>query len=176
MTQVTEQDKQFMEMALAEARRSVHEDNRSHPKVGVVVVKNGKVIATAHRGEIILGEETSGNHAEFVALEKKLKDDIVQGATVYTTLEPCTTRNHPKVPCAVRLAERKVRRVVIGMLDPNPDICGRGERGLRAAGIETALFEGDLAAQAEEINRDFTRNYSQLPKRDSSTHPHQRPG
>lgn len=145
-------DRTFARMAIEEARKSLSEnDGRPHPKVGAVVVKDGRVLSTAHRGE------ESGNHAEFVALEKKLSNEAVAGATVYTTLEPCTTRNHPKIPCAERLIERKVARVVIGMLDPDDRISGKGVRKLRKAGIETALFPHDLAGEVEELNREFTR-------------------
>jgi pyrimidine deaminase RibD-like protein len=142
----------FMQMAIEEARKSVPEDKRVHPKVGVVVVKDGKVLASAHRGEIPEG------HAEFIALEKKLAEVSLAGATVYTTLEPCTSRNHPKVPCAIRLTERKVGRVVIGMLDPDDRISGRGQRALRKTGIATELFPNDLMAEVEELNREFLRD------------------
>ncbi len=147
-------DRRFARMAIEEARKSVPEDDtRPHPLVGAVVVKDGKVLATAHRGE------AEGNHAEFTALEKKLAETAVAGATVYTTLEPCTTRNHPKIPCADRLIERKVRRVVIGMLDPDPRITGRGQRRLRQASIITDLFPHDLMTEVEELNREFTRHF-----------------
>jgi pyrimidine deaminase RibD-like protein len=145
-------DRYCMELAIHEARRSVGEHSRANPKVGAVVVKGGSVLATAHRGE--LGE---GDHAEFTALEKKLHNEALLGTTVYTTLEPCTTRNHPKVPCARRLFERRVARVLIGMLDPNPSICGKGERFLRDHGVEVDRFPHDLIVRLEELNRDFTR-------------------
>lgn len=145
-------DRRFMELAVAEARKSRSEDDDVHPKVGVVVVKDGKEVVTAYRGE--LGE---GDHAEFTALEKKLRDDPIAGATVYTSLEPCTTRSHPKIPCAERLVQRKVKRVVIGMLDPNPKICGRGELTLREANTEIGRFDPDLQAEIEEMNREFIR-------------------
>jgi pyrimidine deaminase RibD-like protein len=74
-----------------------------------------------------------------------------------TTREPCTTRNHPKVPCAQRIIDRKVARVVIGMLDPDERICGRGVRRLRKANIEIVMFPSDLMAQVEDRNRDFER-------------------
>lgn len=142
-------------MAIEEAQKSVPEDERDHPKVGAVVVKDGKVISKAHRGE------SPKSHAEYIALEGKLLQVLVAGATVYTTLEPCTTRKHPKIPCAQRLVDRNVARVVIGMLDPNPDIRGLGEQLLNEAGIETQLFPRDLRAKVEEMNRDFIRAQKQ---------------
>jgi pyrimidine deaminase RibD-like protein len=71
------QDCNFMNVAVDEARKSVEEDDRAHPKVGVVVVKNGRILATAHRGELGQGE-----HAEYTALEKKLPHEMISGATV----------------------------------------------------------------------------------------------
>jgi pyrimidine deaminase RibD-like protein len=150
-------DRRFKEMAIEEARNSVPEDDRPHPKVGAVVVKNGSVLSKAHRGE----NPKPKSHAEYIALEDKLPDDLVAGATVYTTLEPCTTRRHPKIPCAQRLVERKVARVVIGMLDPNPDVSGKGWQLLRDHGIETAMFEHELMRQCEEMNREFIRAQKQ---------------
>lgn len=149
---MTEQDMRFMKLALEQAKLSRPEDNQVHPLVGAVVVKDDQVLAKAFRGEIELG-----NHAEFNALEKKLQDDSLAGVTIYTTLEPCTTRNHPKIPCAERLIERKVSRVVIGMLDPNQTITGKGVRRLREANISTDFFPSELMAEAEDMNRDFAR-------------------
>lgn len=150
------EDGKFARLAIEEARKSVPEnDGRSHPMVGAVIVKNGSVLASAHRGE------AKGNHAEYIALEKRLTDTAVAGATVYTTLEPCTTRNHPKIPCVERLIERKVSRVVMGMLDPDPRITGKGQRKLRSANIITDFFPHDLMAEVEELNREFTRQFEQ---------------
>lgn len=142
----------YIRMAIDAARNCKPEDGRVHPRVGVVVVKDGHQPLVAYRGELQPGE-----HAEYTALERKLADEAMAGATVYTTLEPCTTRNHPKVPCAERLIERRVARVVIGMLDPNPQITGKGQRRLRDANIATDLFPADLMAEVEELNREFTR-------------------
>jgi len=150
-TSAESDDRRYARLAIEEARKSVPEDKRIHPRVGVVVVKDGRVLATAHRGEF------PQCHGEFIALVKKLADVSLAGSTVYTTLEPCTSRNHPKVPCAIRLAERKVARVVIGMLDPDDRISGRGQRALRKAGITTELFDHDLMTEIEELNREFIR-------------------
>lgn len=149
------EDHKFARFAIDEARKSTPEDIRPHPKVGAIVTKDGSILSKAHRGE------KPKSHAEYTALEVKLPDSVVAGATVYTTLEPCTTRKHPKIPCAQRLIDRKVARVVIGMLDPNPDIRGRGDQLLSEAGIEVQLFPRDLRAQVEEMNREFIRAQKQ---------------
>jgi len=144
-----------MQVDIHEARQSVPEEGRVTPKVGAVVVRAGKVLATAHRGQ--LGK---GDHAEFTALEKILPGVSLTGAAIYTTLEPCTTdRSPPKRPCALRIIERNVARVLIGMLDPNPNIRGTGERLIRAHGIEVDRFPDDFIVQLEELNKDFTGQY-----------------
>lgn len=151
---MTDDHRSHMELAVAEARKSVSEDEDPRPLVGVVVVKDGKLVGSAHRGET-----APGDHAEFAALEKKYGKHSLVGATVYTTLEPCTTRNHPKVPCAHRLIEHRVSKVVIGMLDPNPNILGRGVLYLREAKIEVEFFPHDLMMEVEAMNREFRRAY-----------------
>ena len=157
-------DRHFTLLAIEEAKKSVAEDGRPHPKVGAVVVRDGRVLAKAHRGE------NPKSHAEYVALEEKLSNETLAGATVYTTLEPCIKRNPPKICCAQRLIDRKVARVFIGMLDPNPDIRGLGDQLLNEAGIEVQLFPRDLRAQVEELNRDFIRDQKEKWKlRTSST-------
>jgi pyrimidine deaminase RibD-like protein len=148
---ISNDDSIFIRKAIDISKKARSRSGKIGPKVGVVVVKEGKELAGAHRGQM----DNPEDHAEFIALETILPDEILAGATVYTTLEPCTSRNHPKVPCAQRLVERKVARVVIGMLDPNPVVCGKGVQLLRNHNIHTALFPPELAAEAEELNREF---------------------
>jgi len=147
------QDQKFMKMAIKEARKSKAEDKRIHPKVGVVIVKGD------FQGRAFRGEKGAGEHAEYTALERKYPRKSIAGATVYVTLEPCTTRKHPKTPCVEWLIVRKVGRVVIGMLDPNPQICGKGIRRLRDANIAVDLFPPELMAEVEELNREFIHEY-----------------
>jgi len=159
----TDDDRRFALLAIEEAKKSVAEDDRPHPKVGAVAVKDGEVLAKAHRGE------NPKSHAEYVALEEKLPSETLAGAMVYTTLEPCIKRNPPKISCAQRLVDRRVARVFIGMLDPNPDIRGLGEQLLSEAGIETQLFPRDLRAQVEEMNREFIREQKEKWKSRNSS-------
>lgn len=146
-------ESKYMRLAIREARRSKPEDNRPHPYVGVVVVRGSEVLASACRGDL-----GPGDHAEYTVLERKLGADKVSGCTVYTTLEPCTTRSHPKISCAERLAQRRVSRVVIGALDPDQRISGQGVLQLRRAGISVDLFPPDLMAELEDLNRGFIRD------------------
>jgi pyrimidine deaminase RibD-like protein len=125
---------------------SVAEDERPHPKVGAVVVKDGKVLARL----IVVRSQN--------LMLSMLRWKRSYRAKRYTTLEPCVKRNAPKICCAQRLIDRKVARVCIGMLDPNPDIRGLGDQLLSEAGIEIQLFPKDLRSQVEEMNRKFIRD------------------
>ena len=148
MSQAKFSEKQLMEFALEEARKSEHEqDGRVHPWVGAVIARNdGELLAKAHR-------RADGIHAEVAALGQ-LRHDVVAGATIYTTLEPCTERQS-HTPCSLALIKHGIRRVVIGMLDPNRDIRGQGEWLLEDRGIEIGKFPSDLVRQIRVLNREF---------------------
>lgn len=148
--------RQFQEMAI-EVARSSFQDKEPHLYVGAVIVKDGNVIATGYRGQ-----HNPGDHAEYTALEKELKarGQTAANCTVYATLEPCTIRGPGKTSCATRLIEHRVKRVVIGAIDPNVDIRGSGIKSLQGAGIEVHLFDHDLMNEIYALNREFEQYHT----------------
>ena len=91
-------DIEFVKKAIELARQSRHEPGRVTPFVGAVATRDHELLETAYRGELKPGE-----HAEFTLVERKLKDAKLAGATIFTTLEPCTKRGAGKIPCAEQL-------------------------------------------------------------------------
>ena len=141
----------LMRMVIEEAKKSVGEDERIHPKVGAILVDiSGKVIFRAHRGE--LGD---AGHAEYTLLEKvKNAGTSIKGTILFVTLEPCTRRGKHKIPCAVRVAQSGISRIYIGTLDPNPHISGRGDIFL-SYHMAVEHFPHSLAKELMAINSGY---------------------
>lgn len=148
-----ELDERYAKMAIEAAKKSTPEDDKPHPKVGAVAVKHGQPLGVACRTAVETSGRKNGQHAEF-RLTSALSGGDLEGATIYTTLEPCLNRNEPKVSCVDRLISVKVARVVIGALDP--DHRGNGLRKLaKSPNIEVALFPAALRADAHELIREW---------------------
>lgn len=101
----------------------------TNPLVGAVIVKNGEILATGYHHQF--GKE----HAEIDALNRLENINAAFGATMYVSMEPCSHFGKTP-PCATRLVEVGIKKVVIGQLDPNPLVSGKGVSILKNAGIE----------------------------------------
>jgi ATP-dependent DNA helicase RecG len=147
-----ELDRKFMELAINEMHKSRSEHTqKSDPMVGAVLVAvNGQQLGAAHRGDLRVGD-----HAEFTLIERYCSQTNLEGATLYVTLEPCIKRAEKKTPCAERIKNARIGRVVVGMMDPNPDISGQGVQSLLDNGIDVAFFDVDLVAKIKEANASF---------------------
>ena len=136
-------DTPWMARALALARRG-EGLTRPNPPVGAVVVKDGECIGTGwHR-------KAGGPHAEVYALRQA--GDAARGATLYVTLEPCSTHGRTP-PCCDVVIRAGIARVVAAMADPNPAHAGRGFTLLRKAGIEVSV--GAMEAEAARLLAPF---------------------
>ncbi len=142
---VAAEDIHWMRQALTLARhgRGWVEPN---PLVGCVLVRDGKLLSQGFH------QRYGQAHAEANALAQ-LPDGGARGASAYVTLEPCCHEKKQTPPCAPRLIAAQVARVVIGCLDPNPLVNGRGVAMLREAKI--ACVVGVLENDCRQLNAPF---------------------
>jgi diaminohydroxyphosphoribosylaminopyrimidine deaminase/5-amino-6-(5-phosphoribosylamino)uracil reductase len=117
-----------------------------HYAVGAVVVgAGGRVLATGYTGEI-----DPHYHAEEAALAKLAGVDL-SGATIYSSLEPCTTRRSRPRSCAGLILDAGLRRVVFALREPLVFADGRGVETLLAAGVEV-IEKPELGPLVAEVN------------------------
>ncbi len=146
MTTSRETDQRFLRRALELAREGIGLTS-PNPCVGAVIVDDqGNVLGT--------GSHTYDGvkHAEVLALEQA--GEKARGATLYVNLEPCSHQGRTG-PCADAVIAAGIRRVVASMLDPNPQVGGKGFARLREAGI--AVASGVLENEARPLNESFAR-------------------
>ncbi|MBQ9094452.1 MAG: bifunctional diaminohydroxyphosphoribosylaminopyrimidine deaminase/5-amino-6-(5-phosphoribosylamino)uracil reductase RibD [Prevotella sp.] len=149
---MTQEDITLMQHAMTLARRGEGWVS-PNPLVGAVIVCDGEVIAEgwhARYGDL---------HAERNAFRDADSRGIdCRGATIYVTLEPCCHHGH-QPPCTEAIIEHGIRRVVMGLPDPNPLVAGKGVRLLQEAGIEVDCLSPDLPLYKELLyqNRIFQK-------------------
>lgn len=143
ISQFNDTDHLHMQHAIALAQKGRF-TTAPNPNVGCVLVKADKVIGEGFH--LRAGEA----HAEVHALNAA--GDDAQGATCYVTLEPCSHYGRTP-PCAIALVNANVNEVVIAMVDPNPQVAGKGIAILIAAGIKVRV--GLLSAQSHALNPGF---------------------
>jgi diaminohydroxyphosphoribosylaminopyrimidine deaminase/5-amino-6-(5-phosphoribosylamino)uracil reductase len=141
-------DEQFMLRAIELAKRG-EGLTRPNPPVGAVLVLDGAVVAEGWH------ERAGSNHAERMCLDNlKPQAASLQSATLYVTLEPCSTHGRTP-PCIDLILEKKIGRVVVAVEDLNPRHAGRGLALLRDAGVE--VVAGVCEEQGRELVAPFQK-------------------
>ncbi len=143
---MTDADRKFMRLALQEAKKGLGRTS-PNPCVGAMVVKNGKVAGKGYH------KMAGTPHAEVHALRNA--GDKARNSTLYVTLEPCNHTGRTP-PCTEAILEAGVKRVVIGMPDPNPQVGGGGEDYLASRGV--SVTTGILQEKCQAINLPFIKH------------------
>ena len=146
------QDEIFMKQAI-ELGMQAKGTTGDNPYVGCVIVKEG----------IVLGEGKTqppgGAHAEISALlDAEQKQRSVSGATLYTTVEPCTFFGRTP-PCTSAIIRNGIKRVVIGIRDPHPKVQGKGTHQLRISGI--VVKENVCQSLVEDYLLEWLQRYTE---------------
>ncbi len=147
--------RKLMVKAIEVMKRSLIEprtDKKASPLVGAVLLKPDGTVRTASRGEL-----RHGDHAEYTLLERKLRDERLDGSILFATLEPCApgARKHPKLACAERIVNARIAEVWVGIEDPDPTVDRQGIRYLEENGVKVRLFDLDLQGQIRAANKRF---------------------
>src|ERR1043166_10178256 len=142
----TDRDEEFMRAALAEAKKA-HGRTSPNPAVGAVLVIDNRIVAKGHH------REAGRDHAEVECL-RNFGAPLPARATLYVTLEPCSTEGRT-APCTDAIIKAGVKTVVVGAIDVNPRHSGNGIVQLRNAGV--SVRQGVLADDCAQINEAFNK-------------------
>jgi diaminohydroxyphosphoribosylaminopyrimidine deaminase/5-amino-6-(5-phosphoribosylamino)uracil reductase len=145
MTKLSQDDRFFMRQALRLARKGLGRTS-PNPMVGAVVVKNGRVVGQGYH------QKAGGLHAERAALAQA--GTRAEGATLYLNLEPCHHQGRTP-PCTEAILASRIKKVVFGMVDPNPGVQGGGAGYLQSQGLEVAA--GVLEDDCRRLNEVFIK-------------------
>lgn len=139
-------DVKFMQVALREARRGLGLTS-PNPAVGAVLVIGNRIVACGHH------RRAGAAHAEVECLTR-FGRPLPKTATMYVTLEPCSTIGRTGA-CTTTLIEAGLKKLVVGAIDPNPKHAGRGILALQKAGVD--VQPGVLVAECAELNESYTK-------------------
>jgi len=147
--------RKMMEKAVEVMKSSIHEprdDGKAIPMVGAVLVKPDGSVDVASRGEL-----RHGDHAEYTLIERKNRSSNLAGALLFSTLEPCApgSRSHPKLGCAERIVNARIKAVWVGIEDPDPMVDRKGIKFLQKHKITVHMFDRDLQEAILDANKLF---------------------
>ena len=143
MKKITFDDNYYMGIAIRLARRGLGKTS-PNPAVGAVIVANGKIIGQGYH------KKCGDHHAEVNAINSAKKN--IKGSTFYITLEPCSHYGRTP-PCVDALIQENPGRVVVGSLDPNPEVNGKGIKILRSKGIKVDV--GIRESECMQLNEHY---------------------
>lgn len=139
----------YMNIAIELAEKA-RGNTSPNPLVGTVLVKNDEIIGKGYH------KKRGSNHAEVEALNST--NVSLKGATMYVTLEPCCFYGHTP-PCTQVILKSGITKVIVGMIDPNPNVNGNGIRELKEGGIdvEVGFLEEEISKQNETYIKYITK-------------------
>lgn len=144
---IMDPDAKYMSLAMKLAKRAEGMTS-PNPLVGAVLVKGGKIIGRGYHKRAGLP------HGEIEAiLDAEKKGNVVNGSTLYVTLEPCCHTGKRTPRCVDSIITKGILRVVVGTLDPNPKVSGRGIELLKQRGINVSVGVAEEACK--KINEVF---------------------
>ena len=145
-----DEDIHWMKLALKQASNGVGSTS-PNPPVGAVIVKGGKLIGKGWH------QKAGSPHAEREAIADALEQhssEALNGATIYVTLEPCSSHGRT-APCTDGILAAGITRVVYGSQDPNPKHAGAAEKIIQSAGLE--VHSGVCQSECDKLIRPFTK-------------------
>ncbi len=147
---------ELMKLTIEESLKSVPEHaDKTDPLVGAIITtKDGEILASAHRGELRIGE-----HCEFTLIERKLKNLNLRECVLYVTLEPCIdeARKKPKRGCTAHICKARISTVYVGIRDPDPKVENKGVELLARNGIKVVDFPAHLETEIRKSNAQFIK-------------------
>ena len=141
------EDIRFMKLVLALARKG-EGCTSPNPMVGALIVKNGQIIGRGYHAR------AGANHAEVCVIKNTGKK--ARHGTLYVNWEPCVHTNKKTPPCVPAIIKNELSKVVIGMIDPNPLVKGKGMRALKKVNIQVVC--GAMEKQAKELNKVYIKH------------------
>ncbi len=135
----------FMNRCIALAKKGLGY-TYPNPMVGCVIVHRGKIIAEGWH------KKAGRSHAEREAISKVKDTSLLSNSTLYVNLEPCDHQGKTP-PCSDLIIENKIPRVVIGCLDQNKKVLGKGVKKLKDSGCNVKF--GVLDSKCQKLNRRF---------------------
>ncbi|PIU00438.1 MAG: riboflavin biosynthesis protein RibD [Bdellovibrionales bacterium CG10_big_fil_rev_8_21_14_0_10_45_34] len=145
-------DSEAMAMAIEEAKKGLGHVAPNPPVGCVILDREGRLLSKGFH------QRFGGSHAEIEAL-KGISADSVEGASVFVTLEPCSHFGKTP-PCADKLITLALRRVVFGVVDPNPEVSGRGAERIANANIPISEYEDENGANLKGDLEDLIEVFS----------------